>query len=89
MQVETEKDFPQLRSHIHQWRKKFPMFRHDVNRIENIVEDHIQRYSICMVNYRQSRSKYHLENAQQELDNINRTVATVEKMELMALLSQR
>ena len=89
MQIESEKDFSELRKHIREWRKKFPMFKHNVNEIEHIIENHIQNYSICMVNYRQSRSKYHIQSAQKEIDSINRVVATVEKMELMALLSQR
>lgn len=89
MQIESEKDFPELRLHMYKWRKKFPMFRRDVNQIEDIVEKHIQNHSICMVNHRQSHSKYYLEAAQKEIDAINRVVATVEKMELMALLSQR
>ena len=89
MQIETEKDFDKLRLQIKSWRKKFPMFKHNVNEVENIIENHIQNYSICMVNYRQTRSKYYLEDAQKEVDAINRVVATVEKMELMALLSQR
>lgn len=89
MQIESDKDFPQLRLHMYKWRKKFPMFSKDVNQIEDIVENHIQNYSRCLVNYRQTRSKYYLEEAQKEIDSINTVVATVEKMELMALLSQR
>jgi hypothetical protein len=41
-----------------------------------------------MVHYRQTKSKSWLEKAQKEIDTINQVIATVEKMELMAMLSQ-
>ena len=89
MKIETENDFKDLRLHLAHWRKQFPMFKHDVNQIEHIIEAHIQNYSIIMVQYRQTKSKACIEKAQHEIDEINRVLATVEKMELMALLSQR
>jgi predicted P-loop ATPase len=88
MQIESEKDFPELRKQLAIWRKRFPMFRHDVNQIENIIEIHIQNHSIALVFYRQTKKKNYLEDAQKEIDNINRVVSTVEKLELMAMLSQ-
>ena len=88
MRVESDKDFLELRKQFAVWRRRFPMFRHDVNRIENIVEQHIQNYSIALVNYRQSKKKNYLEQAQRKIDDINRVLATVEKIELMAMLSQ-
>jgi hypothetical protein len=88
MQIESEKDFSRLRSQIIHWRKRFPMFRHDVNRIEHILEVHIQNHSIALVFYRQTKKKKYLEDAQKEIDSINRVIQTVEKLELMAMLSQ-
>jgi len=88
MKVQSDKDFLELRNQFHIWRKRFPMFRHDVNQIENIIENHIQQYSIALVHYRQTKSRSCLEKAQKELDEINRVVATVEKLELMAMLSR-
>ena len=89
MRVETENDFKELRKHLDSWRKKFPMFNHDVNQIEHIVEKHIQNYSIIMVQYRQTKSRACIEKAQHEIDEINRVLELVGKMELIALLSQR
>ena len=89
MQVESDKDFPELRKQIQVWKKRFPLFAHDVNQIEHIVENHIQNFAIAGVHYRQTKSKKYLELAQKELDEINRVISTVEKIELMALLSQR
>jgi hypothetical protein len=86
MQVETEKDFPELKLRIKEWRKRFPLFQQNISEVEKIIEHHIRNYSQHMVGYRQSRSKYCLESAQQEIDHINRVVSTVEKIELMALL---
>ena len=88
MQVESEKDFQELRQQFNVWRKRHSMFVHDVNRIEHIVEDHIQKYSIALVHYRQTRKKNHLERAQEELNQINQLIQTVEKIELMSILSR-
>ena len=88
VKVESENDFQELRKHIGIWKKRFPMFVHDVRRIEQIVEHHIKNHSIALVNYRQTHGKNHLAQAQTELDEINRVVATVEKIELMAMLSR-
>ena len=88
MRVESDRDFPELRKQIGVWRKRFPMFNHDVNQIERIVEQHIQNFAIAGVQYRQTRNKTYLEKAQQEIDAINRVISTVEKLELMSMISQ-
>jgi len=88
MQVESEQDFAELRKQITVWKRRFPMFRHDVNRIESIIETHIQNHSIALVFYRQTHKKKFLEDAQEEIAAINRVVSTVSKLEMMALLSQ-
>ena len=53
-----------------------------------MVEQHILQFSTAGIRYRQTRSRSHLEQAQRELDEINRIVNTVEKIELMSLLSR-
>ena len=88
MQIESAEDFPKLRQQITVWRRRFPMFRYDVDTIENIAETHIQNHSIAMVFHRQTHKKRYLEDAQDEIDAINRVVSMIEKLELMALLSQ-
>ena len=88
MKIESDKDFKQLREQISVWRKRFPMFAHDVNQIEHIIENHIQNHSIIMVHYRQTHSRAWLEKAQLEIDAINRVIATVEKIELMAMIAR-
>lgn len=88
MQIESDKDFTQLRNQFSVWRKRFPMFAHDVQQIEKIIDRHIQQHSKIMVMHRQTHSKSYLERAQQEIDSINRTLATVEKLELMSMLSR-
>ena len=86
MKVESEQDFKQLREQFSMWRKRFPMFTHDVNQIEHMIENRIQNYSIIMVQHRQTKSRSCLEKAQQEINAINQILSTVEKIELMALL---
>ena len=89
MQIESDKDFPALQQQLAEWRKRFPMFKHDVMQIEKIIDNHIQNHSKCLVEYRQSHKRSYLEKAQKEIDSINRILSVVEKMELMALLHQR
>ena len=88
MQIESELDFPKLRTQFVEWRKRFPMFTHDVSSIERIVEEHIKRHSQILIQHRQTHSKRYLDEAQKEIDTINQVIATVEKMELMAMLSR-
>jgi len=71
------------------WRRQFPMFKHDVDKIENIIETHIQNYSIALVHYRQTKQRRFLERAQDEINEINRVILQAEKAQVMALLSQR
>ena len=88
MKVESDKDFKQLRDQFTAWRNRFPMFVHDVQRIEKIINQHITAHSKIMVMYRQTKNRSYLEKAQQEINTINTVLATVEKMELMSLLSR-
>ena len=64
------------------------MFAHDVYQIEKIIDRHIQQHSKIMVMHRQTHNRSYLEKAQLEIDSINRTLATVEKLELMSMLSR-
>ena len=88
MKLESDQDFKQLRDQFTAWRNRFPMFTHDVQRIEKIINHHITAHSKIMVMYRQTKNRGYLERAQRELDAINSVLATVEKMELMSLLSR-
>ena len=88
MKIQSDKDFEQLRAQFTRWRKRFPMFTHDVQLIEKMINEHIQTHSKIMVLHRQTHSKSYLEKAQQEIDSINKIIDTVEKMELMAMLSR-
>ena len=89
MEVQSENDFAELRKQFVVWRRRFPMFTHDVSNIEKIIEKHISEYSKHLVNYRRTHSKNYLEYAQVEIDEINRVLKLVEKIELIAMLSQR
>jgi hypothetical protein len=88
MKVESDKDFKQLRDQFTAWRHRFPMFVHDVQRIEKIINQHITAHSKIMVMYRQTKNRSYLEKAQQEIDTINAVLTTVEKIELLSLLSR-
>ena len=88
MQINSEDDFPMLRQQFAVWRKRFPMFTHDVHNIERVIENFIERYSNHLVLYRQTKRKSHLEAAQKEIENINQALSIVEKLELMAMLSR-
>ena len=88
MQIESDKDFTQLRNQFLVWRKRFPMFVHDVQQIEKIIDRHIQQHSKIMVLHRQTHNRSYLEKAQNEIDAINQVLNTVEKLELMSMLSR-
>ena len=88
MKIETDKDFAELRSQFSVWRQRFPMFTHDVQHIEKMIDEHIQTHSKIMVLYRQTKNRSYIEKAQREIDAINRILKTVEKLELMAMLSR-
>ena len=88
MQIESDKDFTQLRNQFSVWRKRFPMFVHDVQQIEKIIDSHIQQHSKIMVMHRQTHNRSYLEKAQKEIDAINQVIGTVEKLELIAMLSR-
>ena len=88
MKIESDNDFEQLRAQFTGWRRRFPMFTHDVQRIEKMINEHIQEHSKIMVMHRQTHSRSYLEKAQQEINAINKIIDTVEKMELMAMLSR-
>jgi len=88
MKVSSDQDFADIRNQFNLWRKRFPMFKHDVRQIERIVEQHIQEYSRALVQHRQTHKKNYLEQAQKEIDTINVVLSTVEKLELMSMLSQ-
>ena len=89
MEIHSEKDFPELRKYLRQMADRHSMFKKDVRRIETAVEKHITNYSKHLVKYRQTKSKVQIQNAQVEIDEINRILKTVEKIELMSLLSRR
>jgi hypothetical protein len=88
MQIQSDKDFQTLRDQFSQWRRRFPMFKHDVQQIEHIINTHIQSHSKLMVLHRQTHNRSYVEKAQLEIDAINRVILTVEKIELMSLLSR-
>ena len=88
MQLNDENDFVLLGPQFAEWRRRFPMFDHDVRNIEKIIDQHIQEHSKIMVMHRQTKNRSYLERAQKEIDAINQVLGTVEKLELMSLLSR-
>lgn len=88
MECKSYKDFDLVREEVRKWRKRHPMFKHDIERISSIIENHITEHSKILVEYRRTRNKRYLEKAEQEIKEINRIMSTVGKVELMAILSQ-
>ena len=89
MELESDKDFPKLRQLISTWRRNFPMFKHDVTKLEHTIEDYIQQYSIALVHYRQTKQRRYIERAEQSLRDIETVINNAEKAMLMSLLSRR
>ena len=87
-EITSHEDFDKLRTQLDKWRKRFPMFSHDVRRIQSAIEVHMKNYMEHLIRYKQTKSKHCIDNAQAEIDKINNLMNTISKVELMALLSK-
>lgn len=88
MECKSAEDFDLVREEIRKWRKRHPMFLHDIKNLEKIVEYHISEHSRILVEYRRTKSKRYLEKAQEQVKEVNRIMSTVGKVELMSILSR-
>ena len=86
--IKSHEDFDGLRSQLDRWRKRFPMFAHDVRRIQSSIEVHMKNYMEHLIRYKQTKSDHCIADAQAEIDKINTLMNTISKVELMALLSK-
>ena len=86
--ITSHKDFDKLRTQLDKWRRRFPMFGHDIRTIQKSIEVHMKNYMEFLIKYKQTKSDRHIENAQAEIDKINALMNTISKVELMALLSK-
>ena len=89
MEIQSHEDFPKLREQVSKWKHRYTMFRKDIKEIDSAIETHIQNYSRHQVSYKQTHKNYYVEQAQKEIDEINRILGVVEKLEIMAMLSKR
>ena len=88
LEIKSHEDFDKLREQLSKWRKRFPMFTHDIRTIQNAIEVHMKNYMDFLIKYKQTRKDRHIESAQSEIDKINALMNTISKVELMALLSK-
>jgi len=86
--ITSHEDFNKLRDQLDKWKKRFPMFSHDVRRIQSAIEVHMKNYMEFLIKYKQTKNDIHIANAQAEIDKINALMNTISKVELMALLSK-
>ena len=87
-EITSHEDFDKIRNQLDKWKKRFPMFSHDVRRIQDSIEVHMKNYMDHLIKYKQTKSNHCIDNAQKELDKINSLLNTISKVELMALLSK-
>jgi len=87
--ITSHEDFNKLRDQFDKWKKRFPMFSHDVRTIQTAVEGHMKNYMEHLIRYKQTKSTHAIAKAQDEIDKINALMNTISKVELMALLSKR
>jgi len=88
LEIESHHDFNKLRDQLDKWRKRHPMFGHDIRTIQNSIEHHMKAYMECLIKYKQTKSDRYIEKAQLEIDNINQLINNISKAELMAILSK-
>jgi len=87
-EITSHEDFNKIRDQLDKWKKRFPMFSHDVRRIQDAIEVHMKNYMDHLIKYKQTKSNHCIDRAQEELDKINGLLNTISKVELMALLSK-
>ncbi len=88
LEITSHEDFNKLRDQLTKWRKRFPMFTHDIRSIQNSIEVHMKNYMDFLIKYKQTKKDRYIESAQSEIDKINMLMNTISKVELMALLSK-
>ena len=88
IEITSHEDFGKLRDQLQKWRRRFPMFDHDVRRIQDSIDIHMKNYMDYLIKYKQSKKELYIEKAQGEIDKINALLNTISKVELMALLSK-
>jgi len=71
LEIESHKDFDKLREQLDKWRKRHPMFSHDIRTIQNSIEYHMKAYMEWLIKYKQTKSDRYIEKAQEEIDKIN------------------
>lgn len=88
LEISSHEDFDKLRDQFQKWKRRFPMFIHDVRKIEDAVEKHMKKYMDYRIRHRQTKNEVHIHSAQEQIDRINELMKAVSKVELMALLSR-
>jgi len=88
IEITSHKDFDTLQYQFQKWKQRFPMFAHDVRKIEDAVNNHMKNYMEHYIKYKQTKNDMHIDRAQAEIDKINELMKTVSKVELMALLTR-
>lgn len=89
LEIQSHEDFDKLRQQLDKWRKRFPMFSHDIRTIQNSIEVHMKNYMDCLIKYKQTKSDRYIELAEKEIDKINSLMKAISQQELIALLSKR
>ena len=88
MIVKYEDDFPRLAKHIRNYKKRFPMFIHDIRKLENNIDQLKKEYSFYIIKYKQNKSETYLLQAEQKIAEINQVILLIDKIELLAILSK-
>ena len=55
LEIKSHEDFDKLREQLQKWRKRFPMFSHDVRRIQDSIDIHMKHYMDYLIKYKQSK----------------------------------
>ena len=88
MIVKYEDDFPRLSRHIRNYKKRFPMFMHDIRKLESNIEQLKKEYSFYIIKHKQTKSEHYLTQANQKIEEINQVILLIDKIELIAILSR-
>lgn len=87
MKLTVNQDLRPVYDLIFRVQRNFPQHNKSIRNIKKIVDRHIGQYNNYLWEYSRKQHPVYLERAQRELDNMSTVLTTVERMELMAVLS--
>jgi hypothetical protein len=82
-------EFKEYQERLQIWKKNHGIFINDIKRLENTLNKMYDEYTNILVDYRRTRRKHYLDEANQVLIQALELAKKFSKVELLASLSKR